>query len=176
MADITGFRASISQGLIRPNQFRVELNFPSFVTGGTAASTLGQFHCRSASLPASTIGHIPVFYQGRAVNVGAEREFQPWQVTVYNENFLVRDALTRWSHGINNINNNTGIVQPALYQTDMTIHQLGRNGEILKTVKLIDAMPIQVSPIELDFENNNTVSQFGVVFVYNYFEESNVNA
>lgn len=176
MADLAGFRASIANGLVRSNQFRVELNFPSFVQNGAAASFLGQFHCRSASLPASSVAPVQVFYQGRAINVAGERDFQPWSVQVYNENFLVKDALTRWSNGINNISNNTGIIQPAAYQADITIHQLSRNGDILKTVKLIDAMPITVGQIELDFEMNNSVQTFPVQFVYNYFEESAVNA
>lgn len=175
MADITGFRASIGNGLVRPNQFRVELTFPSFVNGGTAASLLGTFHVRAASLPDSTVAAVPVYYQGRSINVAGEREFQPWTVTVYNENFLVRDALTRWSHGINNISNNTGIVQPARYQTDLVVKQLGRNGEVLKTIKLIDAMPISVSPIELAFDANNQVEQFQCTFAYNYFVDSDIN-
>jgi hypothetical protein len=69
MADISGFRASISQGLLRPNQFRVELNFPTFVTNGTTASFLGQFHCKAASLPASTVAPVPVYYLGRSITV-----------------------------------------------------------------------------------------------------------
>lgn len=174
MADISSFRASISQGLLRPNQFRVELSFPSFVQNGATASFLGQFHCRAASLPASVVEAVPVYYLGRAINVAGERTFQPWQITVYNENFQVRDALTRWSNGINNIANNTGIVQPSVYQTDMFIKQLGRNGEVVKTVKLVDAMPVDVGPMELSFDANNQVQQFSCTFVYNYFEESNI--
>jgi hypothetical protein len=176
MADITGFRASITNGLVRPNQFRVDLQFPGFVQGGSAASFLGQFHCRATSLPQSIVSPIPVFYQGRRVNVAGERDFQPWTISVYNENFLVKDALTRWSNGINNISNNTGIIQPAAYQTDIQVHQLGRNGEILKTVTLIDAMPVEVGGIELDFEANNQVELFQCTFVYNYFTETGVNA
>lgn len=176
MADITGFRASIGNGLVRPNQFRVELNFPSFVQNGTAASLLGQFHVRAASLPSSTVAAVPVFYMGRAINVGGERDFQPWTISVYNENFLVRDALVRWSNGINNIANNTGIVQPALYQTDLLVRQLGRNGEVLKTVKLVDAMPVDVGGIELAFDANNQVEIFNCTFVYNYFEDVGVTA
>lgn len=176
MADIAGFRASVISGLVRPNTFRVELNFPSFVSGSTPAAVLGQFHCKAAQLPASTFNPIPVFYQGRSINVAGERQFDPWTVIVYNENFIIRDAMQRWSHGINNISNNTGVIQPALYQTDILVKQLGRNGDVLKTIKLVDAMPIQVSPIELDFENNAQVEIFSCTFVYNYFEESNVNA
>lgn len=176
MANITGFKSSLTNGLARPNTFEVRLNFPGFVQGGTDATQLGQFHCKAASLPESNIAPIPVFFQGRAVHVAGERSFQPWVVSIYNENFLIRDALERWMHGINDIGNNSGIIQPSLYQTDMEVIQLDRNGTPMKSVKLVNAFPIQMSPIQLDFENQNTVEVFEVVLVYDFFESSNVNA
>jgi hypothetical protein len=175
MANITGFRASLPSGGVRPNQFRVDLQFPTFVANGAAASALGQFHCKAASLPASTVAPVPVFYNGRSINVAGEREFQPWQITVYNENFAVRDAFERWSHGINNISDNSGIIQPSQYQVDLFVTHLDRNGAELKKIKIVDAMPIEISPIELDWEQNNVVEVFQVVFAYNYFESSGVN-
>jgi T4-like virus tail tube protein gp19 len=176
MANITGFKASMVNGLVRPNNFQVDLTFPSFVTGGTAASILGQFHCKAASLPASTVQPVPVYYQGRSINVAGERDFQPWSIMVYTENFAIRDAFERWSNGINNLSNNSGIIQPALYQTDMYVKQLERNGSTLKEIKLIDAMPVEIGPIQLDWEANNQVEVFEVTFVYNYYESSGVNA
>ncbi len=175
MANISGFRASLPNGGVRPNSFTVQLQFPGFVSDGTNASALGQFHCKATSLPASTVAPIPVFYQGRSINVAGEREFQPWSVTVYNEDFRIRDALERWSNGFNNISNNSGIIQPVLYQTDLFVNQTDRNGAILKSVRIVDAMPIEVGPIELDWEANNQIESFQVVFAYNYYTSSGVN-
>lgn len=176
MADINGFKASLINGGVRNNQFRVELTFPQFVSDGIAAAQLGQFHCRAASLPSSTVAPIDIYYQGRAIKVAGERQFDNWEIQVYNEDFKVRDALMRWSHGINNITNNTGVIQPSIYQRDLLVKQLDRNGKVLKTVKIVDAMPIQVGGIQLDFEANNQIEQFSVVFTYNWFEESGVTA
>jgi hypothetical protein len=176
MANINSFRASVSQGLVRPNQFRVDLVFPSFVSGGTAASALGQFHCKAASLPASTVSPVPVFYQGRSINVAGEREFQPWSITVYNENFAIRDAFERWSNGFNNISNNSGYIQPAIYTTDMFVKQLDRNANVLKEAKIVNAFPVEIGPIQLDWEANNQIEMFEVTMVYDYYESSGVNA
>lgn len=175
MPNITGFKSSITSGLVRPNTFEVNLNFPAFVQGGTDATILGQFHCKAASLPESTVAPIPVYFQGRAVHVAGERSFQPWSVSVYNENFQIRDALERWMHGINDLGNNSGIIQPALYQTDMRVVQLDRNGTELKEVKLINAFPIQIDPVQLDFDATNAVEVFNVTFVYDWYESSSVN-
>jgi hypothetical protein len=176
MANISGFRASLKTGLVRPNTFRVDLTFPGFVPTGIQASQLGQFHCKSASLPESTIQPVPVFFQGRSINVAGEREFQPWTIAVYNEDFTVRDSFERWMHGINDLGNNTGIVAPAQYQTDLFVNQLDRAGDVLKTYRLIDAFPVQVSPIQLDFEANNQVEIFEVTFAYDYYESSGINS
>lgn len=176
MPNIAGFKSSITSGLVRPNTFEVNLNFPAFVQGGTDATILSQFHCKSASLPESTVAPVPVYFQGRAVHVAGERNFQPWSVAVYNENFQIRNTLERWMHGINDLGNNSGIIQPALYQTDLRVIQLDRNGAELKTIKLVNAFPIQIEPIQLDFENNNQVEIFGVTFVYDWYESSDVNA
>jgi hypothetical protein len=175
MPNIAGFKSSITNGLVRPNTFEVNLNFPGFVSGGTDATQLARFHCKAASLPESSVAPIPVFFQGRAVHVAGERSFQPWQVMIYNENFVIRDTLERWMHGINDLGTNGGIIQPALYQTDMRVIQLDRNGTELKEVKLINAFPIQIEPIQLDFENNNVVEVYSAVFVYDWYESSNVN-
>lgn len=176
MANIAAFRASIQNGLVRGNQFRVDLNFPAFVTGGSAATALGQFHCKAASLPASNVAPVPVFYQGRSINVAGERDFQPWQIVVYNENFQIRDTFERWSNGINNISNNSGIIQPAVYTTDMRVKQLDRNGTILKECTMINAFPVEISPIQLDWEANNQVEMFEVTLVYDYYVSSGVNS
>lgn len=176
MANIAGFRSTLKTGLVRPNTFRVDLTFPAYVTNGIEASELGQFHCKSASLPESIVAPVPVFYQGRSINVAGEREFQPWSIAVYNEDFKIRDAFEKWMHGINNLQDNTGIVAPAQYQSDLFVNQLNRAGEVMKTYRLMNAMPIQISPIQLDFEANNQVEIFEVTFVYDYYESSNINS
>jgi hypothetical protein len=109
MADIADFKAQMTGGGARPNQFRVELIFPSYVVAGILASAQAQFLCKAAQLPASTIENIPVQYRGRAVNFAGERTFAPWTVTVYNDtNFNVRNAMERWSNGIQNYQTTNG--------------------------------------------------------------------
>lgn len=162
-------------GMARPNQFRVDLQFPDYVSGGANAAQLGRFHCKATSLPSSTVSPVPIYFLGRQVNVAGEREFQPWTITIYNENFRVRDAFEQWSNGFNNITNNTGILSPTQYQRDMTCVQLDRNGLEIKKYVMIDCFPIQVGEIQLDFEANNQVEMFQVVMQYNFFTSSNVN-
>jgi len=68
MANIADFKSQMIGGGARPNQFRAELTFPSFVTLGAVAGQRAQFLCKAAQLPASTIETIPVLFKGRPVN------------------------------------------------------------------------------------------------------------
>ena len=170
MANIADFKAQMIGGGARPNQFRVELTFPSYVTLGPVAGQRAQFLCKAAQLPASSIETIPVLFTGRPVNFAGERTFAPWTVTIYNDTtFGIRNALEQWQSGIQNYDTTLGKVNPTEYQVDLQVHQLDRSGSIIKTYKFIDAFPTSISAIGLDYEQQNAIEQFDVEFQYNYF-------
>ena len=170
MANIADFKAQMIGGGARPNQFRVELVFPSYVTLGVVAGQRAQFLCKAAQLPASTIETLPVLYRGRPVNFAGERTFQPWTVSIYNDTtFGIRNALEQWQSGIQNYNSTDGRVNPTDYQVDLNVHQLDRNGAIIKTYTFYDSFPTVISAIGLDYEQQNAIEQFDVEFQYNFF-------
>jgi hypothetical protein len=170
MANIADFKAQMIGGGARPNQFRVELTFPSFVTLGVIAGQRAQFLCRAASLPASTIETISIPYRGRPVNFAGERSFQPWTVSIYNDTtFNIRNALEQWQSGIQQYNTTNGRTNPTDYQVDLSVHQLDRNGATIKSYKFTDAFPTNIGAITLDYEQQNAIDQFDVEFVYNFF-------
>lgn len=171
MADISEFKSQLLGGGARPSQFRVELSFPSWVSGGTLAGQQSQFLCKSAQLPGSIITDIPTFYRGRVVHLAGEREFQPWTISIYNDtNFNIRNAFENWSDGITAYGAIQGRTNPTEYQVDMFVHQLDRGGAIIKSYKFFDAYPVDIGIIQLDFEATNTIETFDVTFQYNFFE------
>ena len=170
MANIADFKAQMIGGGARPNQFRVELTFPSYVTLGVVAGQRAQFLCKAAQLPGSTIENIPVLYRGRPVNFAGERTFQPWTISIYNDTtFGIRNSLEQWQSGIQNYNTTDGRTSPTSYQVDLNVHQLDRNGAIIKSYKFVDAFPTNISAIGLDYEQQNAIEQFDVEFTYNFF-------
>ena len=171
MANIADFKAQMIGGGARPNQFRVELVFPSYVSLGVVAGQRAQFLCKAAQLPASTVENIGVLFRGRPVNFAGERVFQPWSVSIYNDTtFGIRNALEQWSNGVQNYSSTNGRVEPTEYQVDLNVHQLDRNGGIIKSYKFVDAYPTTISAIALDYEQQNAIEQFDVEFQYNFFD------
>ena len=170
MANIADFKAQLIGGGARPNQFRVDLTFPSYVSLGAIAGLQGQFLCRATTLPQSTLENIAIQYRGRQINVAGERTFEQWSVTIYNDtNFNIRNAFEVWSNGIQNNSTTLGRTNPRDYQVDMAVNQLDRNGSTVKTYSFHDAYPISVGPIALDFETTNQIETFDVTFQYNYW-------
>lgn len=170
MANIADFKAVMLGGGARPNQFRVELSFPSYVTGGIVAGQQAQFLCKAAQLPASTVEDINVLYRGRPVHFAGERTFQPWNITIYTDtSFNIRNAIEQWQAGIQNYSATTGRTNPRDYQVDLNVHQLDRNGATVKTYKFTDSYPTNIGAIALDYEQQNQIETFDVEFTYNYF-------
>ena len=170
MANIADFKAQMIGGGARPNQFRVDLTFPSYVGLGAIAGQRAQFLCKAAQLPASTIETLPVLYRGRPVNFAGERTFQPWTVTIYNDvTFGIRNALEQWQSGIQNYNTTDGRTNPSDYQVDLTVTQLDRSGSEIKSYKFVDAMPTLIGAVALDYEQQNAIEMFDVEFTYNFF-------
>ena len=173
MANISDFKAQLIGGGARPNQFRVELSFPTYVTGGAAVGLQSQFLCKAATLPASTVENLPIQYRGRQVNFAGERAFAPWTVSIYNDTtFAIRNAMEVWSDGIQNHSQTNGKVNPRDYQVDLQVHQLDRNGAIVKTYLFHDAYPTSIGQIAVDYENANQMELFDVEFTYNYWTSS----
>lgn len=170
MALISDFKAQLVGGGARANQFRVDLTFPSYVAQGVVAGQQAQFLCKAASLPASTIENTGIQYRGRPINLAGERTFEPWTITVYNDtSFNIRNAMEQWAHGIQSLNTTEGRVNPRDYQVDLQVEQLDRNGATIKQYKFIDAWPINIGPIALDYDTVNQIETFEVTFQYNYW-------
>jgi hypothetical protein len=167
---ILSFKTALKAGGARANQFRVTLNFPSFVNG-TSAATKAQFLCNATSLPGQAVNITQVMYRGRQVKLAGERTFDNWQVTVLNDNdFDVHNAFESWMQQINNKQENSGMINPLQYTVNMNVEQLDRNGVTLKKYTFQDAWPTMISPIALNFGDNDTVETFTVDFAYGWFE------
>ena len=173
MASILEFKSALLGGGARPNQMRVELNFPGFVSGGSQAARKAQFLCTAASLPGSQIGIAPVYYRGREVKLAGERVFGNWVINVINDtDFAIHQAFQDWTKQINDPKENIGLTNPLLYTADMSVHHLDRNGASIKQYKFADAWPVSVSDIQLDFSANDTIEMFQVELAYAFWEDS----
>lgn len=164
---VDDFKAKLKGGGARTNLFKATLNFPAYA-GGDAELT--SFMCKSAQLPASTMGVLEVPFRGRMLKIAGDRTFETWTITVLNDTgFEVRNSMERWMNGMNAHSSNTGITNPVLYQSDLIVEQLDKDGSSVKTYNLRGCFPTNVSAIDVSYDNE-AIEEFTVEFQVQYWE------
>ena len=172
MANVSDFISKLKGGGARNNQFKVTMPFPGFAQVGGETESMA-FLCTATNLPQSEIGELTVNFRGRPIYMAGDRTFQTWTTTIINDtDFLIRNAIERWSNGINNHSDNEGLVNPVDYQVDAFVDHLDRNGNTLKSYTLRGVFPTTVASIPLEYAEVTEVEQFQVDFAYNYFESN----
>ena len=172
MANINDFKAKLSGGGARPNQFKVVMPFPGYAQVGGEIEDLA-FLCTSTSLPEMAIGTVTVPFRGRNIKIAGDRTIATWNITVLNDtDFKLRNAFERWQNGIQNMSDSEGLTNPVDYQVDAFVDQLDRNGATIKSYTLRGAHPTSIAAIALDYETNNAIETFDVTFAYQYFESN----
>ncbi len=172
--NVAEFRANMIGDGARPNLFSVSLIFPTNIPNATAAGQKISFMAKSAQLPGSTIGTVPVFYFGREMKFPGNRSFADWTLTIINdEDFAIRNAIESWMNTINSHTTNvrsTSASSPNGYSVDANVIQYGKTGEELKRYKFVGLFPLDVAPIDLDWGSNDTIEEFSTTFAYQYWE------
>ncbi len=176
MANIDDFKSNLIGGGARANQFRVTITPPPGIAIGLDVRRTS-FLIQAAQLPGMTLGEVAVPFRGRSIYVAGDRpEFEQWTTSVLNDtDFMVRNAMERWNNGINDLANNTGVTNPADYQTDLFVEQLDRDDVILKSYIFKSAYPTAISAIDLNVTTNDTIETFDITWRFQHFEASGVN-
>jgi hypothetical protein len=172
--NVERFKSSLTNGGARPNQFMVQLSFPTYVAGQSLAVARAPFLVSVAELPGQTVNPAIVQYRGREVKFVGDRIYAPFTITVMNDaEMSIRSAMEQWMGGMEDYAGKFGRLQPAEYQRDMQVFQLDRNGNALKSYNIVNAFPVDLSPVALDFGANDQISTFTVTFQYQHFTVSN---
>lgn len=172
--NVERFKSALTNGGARPNQFAVQLSFPTYVTGAALAVARAPFLVSVAELPGQTVNPAIVQYRGREVKFVGDRVYAPWTITVLNDSDMsIRNAMEQWMGGMEDYAAKFGRLQPSEYQRDLQVFQLDRNGNALKSYNIVNAFPVDLSPVALDFGANDQISTFTVTFQYQHFTTTN---
>jgi hypothetical protein len=195
--NIIDFRNKIGE-LARPNIFEVEINFPTLIEGSSGgginnqedaqaaaagrpqesnvkATELSSFLVKAANLPASTIGVIEVPFRGRTLKIAGDRTFEPWTVTVLNdEGFRLRRKFEAWSKAIQSLPVNLSDASSiASYQSRAIVRQQNRQGLHTAAYTFEGIWPSNISAIDLAWDSNDTPEEYTVEFQVQYWQHAN---
>ena len=168
---ISDFKSKLTGGGARPNLFEVELAFPTAVAIENDVLQKARFLVKAAALPSSTINPIEIPFRGRILKIAGDRTFETWTITVINDvDFVIRSAFEKWMNVINKLDDATGLQNPDEYQKDAMVHQLDRDGGILRSYKFWDIFPTNLSTIDLSYETTDTLEEFTVEMQIHFWE------
>ena len=176
MGNIDDFKANLIGGGARANQYRVTIVPPPGIATGLDIRRTS-FLVTASNLPASTLGEIAIPFRGRNVYISGDRPApDSWSTTFYNDtDFMIRNAMELWQNGINSYVDNTGVISPSDYQTDLTVEQLDRDDTVLKSYIFRNAFPTSIGVIELSNAEATEIETFPITFRYQHFEPSGVS-
>ena len=168
---ISDFKSKLTGGGARPNLFEVELAFPNAVAIENDVLQKARFLVKAAALPSSTINPIEIPFRGRILKIAGDRTFETWTITVINDvDFVIRSAFEKWMNVINKLDDATGLQNPDEYQKDAMVHQLDRDGGILRSYKFWDIFPTNLSAIDMSYETTDTLEEFTVEMQIHFWE------
>ena len=170
---IDDFKGNFLGGGARANQYTVLITTPTGIDIGLD-KTRTSYLVRGAARPASTLGEIPVPFRGRSIFLAGDRaDPDTWDTTFLNDtDFMIRNAMERWSNGINNMTDNEGLTNPVDYQVDAFVDQLDRNGSTIKSYTLRGVFPTTIDAIPLDYNAKSELSETSVTLAFQYFESN----
>ena len=164
------------KGAVRPNLFQVQHDFPS-VDGLIVNKELATYLCKSAALPASTVGTVELPFRGRVIKVPGDRTFESWPATFYMDDaFELRGAYEKWVELTNTVDANTAAANMTDVLKDITVTQMDKFGGSatgfanIREYRLVSAFPVSVSQVSIAYDNNDSYEEFDVEFAYQYFE------
>ena len=201
---LSRFKSRLNGGGARPNLFEANITFPNSPNGalitpaGKTAEWLPeaqedfQFFCKATSMPAATIGVVDIPFRGRILKVAGDRTFEPWSVTVINdEEYKVRKSFELWAEGINSMVSGVGEIDPGKYMGQGQIRQLSRSVDfggredvqkdagdqkVTHEYFVNDIWPSEISSIDLSYDSSDAIEEFTVTFQVEYITSKGISA
>ena len=176
MPSLQEFKSSFKTELARPARFDVEIPVPLKLVAYLGTGRNLRLRCENAELPSKT-------FATTERKIYGPTEKHPY-LTTFNDStftFMVSDDMSEkkffdaWMNLINpkatfdlNYKND--------YITAITVNQYNVKNELSYSLSLIDAFPISVNQLDLDWSNENTHHKLAVTFAYYTWENNSIAA
>jgi hypothetical protein len=103
--------------------------------------------------------------------LAGDRTFSAITLTVINDaEFDVRKSFEQWMNGINQHQENTGLVDMNDYSADIVVEQLRKDGTTSKRYDFRGCWPSNLAAIDLNYETNDAIEDFTVELQVQYWE------
>lgn len=166
---IQEFLSSFKEDLARPSRFDVKINIPLDLTNIIDARTLA-LRCENAVLPGRTLNTTDLKIYGPQEKIPYQSSYEDVTFTfIVTGNMLEKVLFNTWIEKINP-SDNWNFEFKDKYVADISVTQYDISDNEIHTVNLIEAFPVSVNQLDLDWSNDNTYHKLNVTFAYRYWE------
>jgi len=171
---ITDFISSFQNDLARPNRFDVNIPIPLTLIQYRNISQSLTFRCESTNLPGRTIATTDQKIYNIVEKFPNQTTYQDMDMTfLVGGDMAEKQFFDAWLELINPTTN-FNFKYKGDYSTSITINQYDINNNLTYTIELIDAYPIAVNQLDLDWSNDG-YHKLSVVFAYTYWKNNSLN-
>ena len=157
-------------GVAKPNFYKIEI----FDYAKVATQDI-TFYAKATTTPTFSIKEMQVPYMGRMLKLPlTSRLYEDWTVTfIADENYNNRKFFEKWHSDINDhLNNSLNVSLQTYILSNINVILLNHNSTAAFSTEIHNfilekAFPKEIGPINLGYDQNNTVSEFTVTFAYN---------
>lgn len=167
--NVSQIKTALAKGGARPALFKVS----SLDRNGTTDRT---YHVRSTQLPGTNIGVLTTNWRGRPVKFPGVRSYDPWTVTMLNDDGEHREDIFKWmqmmsgdADGSRNLNDSKNGEYSTTDYKDLSVTQLGKVGDDIYRYTLVNCFPIAMGDIALDWGTEG-FQEYTVTWRYDYLK------
>jgi len=171
---ITNFISSFQNDLARPNRFDVNIPIPLTLIQYRNISQRLTFRCENANLPGRTLNTTDQKIYNIVEKFPNQTTYQDMDMTfIVGGDMAEKQFFDAWLELINPTTN-FNFKYKGDYSTSITVNQYDINNNLTYTIELIDAYPIAVNQLDLDWSNDG-YHKLTVVFAYTYWKNNSLN-
>ena len=171
---ITDFISSFQNDLARPNRFDVNIPIPLTLKQYRNISQKLTFRCESTNLPGRTISTTDQKIYNIVEKFPNQTTYQDMDMTfLVGGDMAEKQFFDSWLELINPTTN-FNFKYKGDYSTSITVNQYDINNNLTYTIELVDAFPIAVNQLDLDWSNDG-YHKLTVVFAYTYWKNNSLN-
>jgi len=167
--NINQFKASLrGQHLASPSNFRVMFSGGVLKSGPARAIA---FQCNQAQLPGQSFATNEIRTYGPIRKMPYSFIYDDLQLGIYcTEDMDVKRTFDDWMNAVGD--NITGDFNYySNYTTDIDIEQLDSKGRVTYAIKVLEAYPMMVQPLALDYSQSNSFHNLPVTFAFRKWRE-----
>lgn len=171
--DVDKFKSRVGGALASPARFRVLLTGAIVDSEGMELLSL---LCNQAQIPGRAFATNEYTTHGPIIKLPYQSIYDDIVLSFYcKEDMGINTLFHEWQSYIQDNTSTNEFSYFDDYVTDMVIEQFDQHGNTTYSIKLIDAYPVMVAPLQLDWATQNGFHNLQVTFAFRFWREEPVN-